>query len=104
MKFEEALNAMLSGSPVGRETDYNHVRVYLVKGSIDLPPETIEQDADDVVSAMETPIQLRYFDAGDTGSITRLPRFDALDTEGNTVTGWLPTAADLFAIDWEILD
>ena len=49
MKFEEALNAMLSGSPVGRETDYNHVRVYLVKGSIDLPPETIEQDADAVL-------------------------------------------------------
>ena len=104
MTFPEALKAMLAGKPVGRDTDYNHTRVYLVKGGIDLPPETIEQDADDVVSAMETPIQLRYFDAGDTGSITRLARFDALDTEGNTVTGWLPTAADLFAVDWGILD
>jgi hypothetical protein len=103
MKFEEVLPLLLAGAAVVREGDDIDARIYLVKGSIAYEPRHIAS-ALEGSSAATSYVPLKYFEAGDINTVTRLPRFDARDTNGNTVTGWLPTATDLLADDWIVLN
>lgn len=99
MKFEEALSLLKAGHAVKRKNDDNHVRVFLVKGSIDLEVSVIA-DYKEKSTDNTSYIPLILFEPGDEGTITRLPRLDAITGDGNTVTGWTPTAIDLLANDW----
>lgn len=95
MKYAEALEFMLAGQAMARPNDFHHDLIYFVKGNIDPASEEARTGSD--VSGC---IPLKYFEFGDAGTVTRLPRFDARDGFGNTVTGWTPTAADQLADDW----
>jgi hypothetical protein len=103
MNFRDALQLMLAGRAVARDGDFNHERIFLVKGSIAWDPNYIEANGD-FFADRTSGIPLRFFEAGDTGTVTRLPRFDARDTLEHTMTGWCPSAADLLAEDWFVVD
>ena len=99
MNFKDALEQMTLGNVMKRLAG-NHLRVFLVKGSIDRPAEHIAEDSVGRSNYVLHGIPFSLFEAGDVGTITRLPRFDAIDSNGNTVTGWLPSATDLLSEDW----
>ena len=103
MNFSEALPLLLAGAAIVRDGRDLDERIYLVKGSIAYEPYHISSCGEGA-SAETSYIPLKYFEAGDVGTITRLPRIDARDSSGNTVTGWLPSAADLLADDWSVLN
>ncbi|PKR90904.1 hypothetical protein CXZ10_06035 [Pleomorphomonas diazotrophica] len=99
MTFQEALQLMLDGKAACRHGDNNHELMMFVKGSIDKPAAEIEFDKH-FSYAGTWGIPLRYFQPGDTDTVTRLPRFDARTRNGQMVTGWTPSATDLLADDW----
>jgi hypothetical protein len=99
MKYVEALELMLAGRAMARPNDLSHELIYFVRGSIDPASEEARTQAD--VSGC---IPLKYFEFGDAGTVTRLPRFDARDLFGHTVTGWAPTAIDQLADDWDFAE
>lgn len=103
MDYRDALQLMLDGRAVVRANDENHERIYFVKGVIDKPDGGLVVDKH-FGGYDSSHVPLRHFQRGDAGIVTRLPRFDARDTYGNTVTGWTPTATDQLATDWHEVD
>lgn len=102
MKFTEALPLLLAGTAMERLNDYNVLAIYIVKGSIDLTESVIAASVDSSDEDTTSSIPFRYFEPGDKGTTTRLPRFDAKMVGGNTLTGWTPTLVDLLADDWVV--
>lgn len=104
MKFSEALEHMLAGKAMTREGHGRELeRVFLVKGSIDADHREIATDC--LPCSPETSaIPLDYFEQGDDDTTTRLPRFDAVDYNGNMLTGWSPSCVDLLAADWDFTE
>lgn len=103
MKFSEALEVALAGEAIARRTAFAYERIYLVKGSIAVTARSISDNLGYAASATGA-IQLRYFEAGDADTATRLPRFDAKDIHENTFVGWTPTLSDMLADDWDLVE
>jgi len=103
MKFSEALDLALAGQAIAREGNYAYDRIFLVKGSIASTPRSIE-DAPEHSAGETSDLPLKYFEAGDENTATRLPRFDAKDCNGNTVVGWTPELVDMLAEDWDLAE
>lgn len=110
MKFSQALELALDGQAIAREGNYDYDRIYLVKGSMDPAACSVEDSARSIeealayVSSETSDLPLKYFEAGDENTATRLPRFDAKDCNGNTVVGWTPKLVDMLAEDWDLAE
>lgn len=102
MNFGQALEAIKSGAAVARE-GWNGKRMFLFlnKGSFDGGklgfaagdhPQPGHQSTIDGVS-------LGLFEAGDDGTVTRLPNINMRSASGATVTGWLASQTDMLAED-----
>ena len=103
MKFSEALELALAGQAVAREGNYAYDRIFLVKGSIAVTSASIEA-APGHTAGETSDLPLQYFEPGDEDTVSRLPRFDAKDANGNTVVGWTPTLVDMLAEDWDLAE
>lgn len=90
--FGMAIEEMKAGRSVWREGwNGKGMLIYINQGSQDasLPRgETIEG------------IDARFFENGDTGTVTRLPNINMKNAAGSTVTGWLASQVDMLAEDW----
>ncbi len=97
MDFGEALAKMKRGERVARE-GWNGKGMFIALnygshdfGDDDLPPETVHG------------LSSGYFNAGDKGSVTRLPHIMMRTATGATLNGWLASQSDMLADDWQVV-
>ena len=106
INFGQAVEALKAGQRVARAGwNGKGMFVYLNKGSFDGDllgfPEG-EQPRADNGSTIDG-VRLGLFEAGDKGTVTRLPNINMRSATGATVTGWLASQTDILAEDWEIV-
>lgn len=96
MDFGKALQALKEGEAVARAGwNGKGMFLFLNKGSRDTSMT--------LASPYVEGIDHRLFEAGDNGTITRLPNINMRAATGSTVTGWLASQTDMLAEDWEII-
>lgn len=97
MNFGKALEFAKKGGAIRRAEWKEKERVYLDLGS---------RDASRLYgkSRIEAALNVKLFDAGDKGTVTRLPNLNMKTPAGETLTGWQPSQVEMLAEDWEIVD
>jgi len=87
--FADAILALKKGHTAKR-TGWNgkNMFVFLQKGS------------HDTANAYPSGMDHDLFEAGDTGTATRMPCLCLHAADGTTVTGWLASQTDMLADDW----
>ncbi|TDW20422.1 uncharacterized protein DUF2829 [Rhizobium azibense] len=97
MNFGKALEFAKKGAVIRRADWKKSERVYMELGS---------RDATKLFgrSRIEAALNAKLFQAGDKGTVTRLPNFNMKTPGGETLTGWQPTQLEMVAEDWEIVD
>lgn len=100
MNFGKALKALKAGKKVARE-GWNDkcMFIYLNLGSVAFGADDEVTD-DHLIDG----INIKLFNTGDTGTVTRLPNLNMKLVSGVTLTGWTPTQADMLAEDWQKLN
>lgn len=102
MNFGEAIEALKLGSRVAREGwNGKKMFIYLNKGSVDVAAHHRENRESE--NFFVEGIKFDLFEAGDNGTVTRLPNLNMKVATGSTVTGWLASQTDILAEDWSIL-
>ncbi|MES3011958.1 MAG: DUF2829 domain-containing protein [Pseudomonadota bacterium] len=98
LPFGVALDALKLGERISRAGwNGKGMHLWLNKGSSEtIPPHGPTQQ---LISGVD----VRLFDLGDTGTITRLPNINMRAADGATVTGWLVSQTDMLADDWCVL-
>lgn len=92
MNFGDAIEAAKLGQRIARAGwNGKGMFVYLNKGSTAAPDMTI------------VGVSIDLFDAGDDGTVTRMPNLNMKAADGSTVTGWLASQTDILAEDWSVL-
>lgn len=95
LSFDDAIALMKQGYPVARAGwNGRGMCIYFTTGSIDA-------DLDEVPD-MVSGIPSRYFQRGDSETITRLPHLSMINADGHIVTGWLASQTDMLAEDWMV--
>lgn len=106
LSFGDALEALKKGYRIARKGWGNPISfIYLSKGNFDgglLGFDAGEQPDIENRSNIDG-IRLGLFEAGDTGTVIRLPGISALTGNGVIHTAMSPSHADMLAEDWEIL-
>jgi hypothetical protein len=96
--FAEALSVVKLGGKVKRRGwNGKNMFIYMHKGSA--PVATAVEPTDfgmDLISGIDKDL----YEDGDQGTIIRLPSIAFRAATGETVIGWAPSQADLFAEDW----
>lgn len=104
ISFSEALTYLKQGHRIARAGwNGKGMFIYLNKGSRDAKAEIPGIPSPESITHIEG-IDVRLFDNGDTGTITRLPNINMRAASGSTVTGWLASQTDMLADDWEVLE
>jgi hypothetical protein len=96
LSFGDAIEALKWGACVSRAGwNGKGMFIFLSRGSsAGLGGDTAPQYIDGLNSSL--------FDAGDEGTVTRLPCISMRTASGATLTGWLASQTDLLADDWSI--
>lgn len=94
--YEYALVALKHGAQVCREGwNGKKMFVFVQKGSCDFAGAGRRPDQVAGVAS-------NLFEAGDIGTITRMPCFCMRAAGGEIVTGWLASQTDMLAEDWYV--
>lgn len=98
MDFSNALRAAVAGSRISRANwNGKGMFVTLQRGNVDF--DSISTPSGAVPSTISG-VHTSLFDAGDKGTITRMPNFNMRAADGSTVVGWLASQTDMLAVDW----
>lgn len=94
--FGDAIRHVKDGRRVAREGwNGKGMFVYLNRGS---------ECGSEMCGSHTGGVPRRLFDAGDFGTVTRMPNFNMRAADGGTVTGWLASQTDMLAEDWVLVD
>lgn len=100
MNFGLAIEALKAGKKVAREGwNGKGMFIYLNLGSVAFGADDEVTD-DHLIDG----ISIKLFEAGDTGTVTRLPNINMKTATGSTLTGWLASQADILSDDWLIIE
>lgn len=90
MNYGQVIELLKRGSNVARgEWNGKGMFISLNKGSFDRE-----------VMGFSDGVSMGLFEAGDAGTVTRLPNLNMRAASGATVTGWLASQTDMLAEDW----
>ncbi|CDX54545.1 conserved hypothetical protein [Mesorhizobium plurifarium] len=106
MNFGQALDALKEGKRVSRSGwNGKGMFIYLQSGSFDHELLGFQPGAKPMVGHPSTidGVSLGLFEAGDKGTVTRLPNLNMRSATGATVTGWLASQTDMLAEDWDVV-
>jgi hypothetical protein len=104
MNFSDALNLIKDGKLVKRVLWPGPSIIWMAKGSMD-GNDLAKLATNDRLgtspanSSSRRGIEHVHFEAGDTGTTTRLPVINFSEF-ATTMPGWVPSQEDLFADDW----
>lgn len=94
--FGDAIRHVKDGQRVAREGwNGKGMFVYLNRGS---------ECGSEMCGSHTGGVPRRLFDAGDFGTVTRMPNFNMRAADGSTVTGWLASQTDMLAEDWVLAE
>lgn len=106
MSFGQAIDAIKAGVAVARAGwNGKGMFLFLNKGSFDggkLGFAHGDQPQPGHQSTIDG-VKIDLFEAGDDGTVTRLPNINMRSASGATVTGWLASQTDMLAEDWSAL-
>lgn len=95
MDFGKAIEALKEGKRVARlGWNGKDMFIFLNRGSADR--SLGDQSHFDGIPS-------NLLDAGDVGTVTRLPNINMKAASGFTVTGWLASQTDILAEDWSVV-
>lgn len=97
MNYGEALEFVKRGGAARRKEWSGDSRIYLQQGSHDAAKLFGHTRLAAVLNA-------ELFQAGDQGTVTRLPNINLKTADGDTLTGYTPSQLDQLAEDWEIIE
>lgn len=95
MNYGNALEALKNGGRIARQGwNGKSMFLFLVPGSVD-GSSKFHPDFDGISADL--------FEAGDTGTVTRLPCIGMKTASGALLHGWLASQTDMLANDWVVL-
>lgn len=105
--FGQAIRLLKEGKSVCRAGwNGKGVFVYLNKGNFaaDLlgfkPGDDVQPDHPSTLNG----VSIGLFEAGGSGTVTRMPNINMRAADGSTVVGWLASQTDILATDWMLVE